>query len=97
MLKNENYIRVNLYKTINKWIKKQIAGTGMSSVRRLRNLATCEISQPAKFACCQILQPPKFPQFAPSIFNKFAPNFHYFDHESSNSAQVHCLSQIEES
>ena len=51
------------------WVKKQSIGTSeaqVSSVRRLRKLATCEISQVVKignlrnFVGCKILQPPKF-------------------------------------
>ena len=51
-------MRENLYKTTKKVCQKQSTGTGeaqVSSVRRLRKLATCEISQVAK-----ILQVAKF-------------------------------------
>ena len=61
-----------------RWVKKKSTGIGeaqVSNVHRLQKLATCEISQPAKFAGCQILQPPKLQQFAPPFFNKFSPNF----------------------
>ena len=68
----------------------------MSSVRRLRKLATCEILQVAKIYNLRNLQVAKFcnPQnfdSFPLIFNRFAPKFLCFDHESSNSDQVQCV------
>ena len=46
-----------------RWVKKQSIGTGeaqVSSVRRLRKLATCEISQVAKIRNLRNLQVAKF-------------------------------------
>ena len=46
-----------------RWVKKQSTGIGealVSSVRRLRKLATCEISQVAKIRNLQNLQVAKF-------------------------------------
>ena len=44
VFKNQNYIRANLYKTTNKWVKKQ-SGEQCSHVAKignLRNFAGCE-------------------------------------------------------
>ena len=78
--------RAKMYKAKQKaGQKKSTAGAGeqcckisqTAKIRRLRNFATCEISQPCK----------TFTEF--SFSSAFcAPIFLWFDHASSNSARV---------
>ena len=57
VLKNQNYIRANLYKTTNKWVKKQ---SGEKCCMLLK-FATCKISQVAKpEKISQVAIPAKF-------------------------------------
>ena len=91
--KNQNYMRVNLYKTTKRRVKKQ---SQVSNVRRSGKLETYEISQVAKFAGCELSQPCKISTEL-LFFSICAPKSLWSDHASFEfGSGSSCLNQIEE-
>ena len=70
--------RVDSYKTIKRWVKKQSTGAGSSVAK-----------QPAIFHRLRIFATLQNFHLALFLFSIFALNFPWLDHASSNSARVH--------